>query len=116
MGSFFDPLFLEYGDGFKWKLTKAFTYRDDTGWFVVPEGFETDFASVPRFFWRLFPPTGKYGKAAVVHDFLYRTGKLTRRECDAVFYNAMKSLGVRFFTRWSMWGAVRLFGWAAYEG
>ena len=41
----------------------------------VPQGFETDFASVPRFFWRVVPPWGRYSPAAVVHDYLYSTGK-----------------------------------------
>jgi hypothetical protein len=36
----------------------------------VPVGYRTDFASIPRFFWRILPPAGRYGKAAVVHDWL----------------------------------------------
>lgn len=42
-------------------------------WFVVPKGFVTDFASVPEILQGLIPPTGRYGKAAVIHDYLYRT-------------------------------------------
>ncbi|TQE91889.1 MAG: DUF1353 domain-containing protein, partial [Spiribacter salinus] len=30
---------------------------------TVPKGYRTDFASVPRFFWRLIPPYGRYAKA-----------------------------------------------------
>lgn len=120
MGTFFDPLLLEFGDGREWKLIQAFRYWHDDGTlpgrsFTVPAGFETDFASVPRFFWRVFPPTGRYGKAAVLHDFLYRTGAVPRREADAIFFDAMKSLGVFFPTRWLMWLAVRVFGWTAYR-
>jgi hypothetical protein len=116
MGTFESPLFLEFGDGREWKLTQAFHYLHDDGRsFVVPAGFETDFASVPRFFWRLFPPAGRYGKAAVLHDFLYRTGAVTRRDADHIFFDAMRSLGVRFPTRWLMWLAVRMFGWFAYQ-
>jgi hypothetical protein len=36
----------------------------------VPRGFHTDFASTPRIFQNLFPPTGAWTKAAVVHDWL----------------------------------------------
>lgn len=39
---------------------------------VVPAGFKTDFASIPWGFRNLFPPIGKYSRAAVIHDFLYR--------------------------------------------
>lgn len=113
MGTFDTPLVLEFIDGRDWRLVHAFTY--DHGRFVVPAGFLTDFASVPRFFWRLFPPTGRYGKAAVLHDMLYRTGAVPRREADAIFFDAMRSLGVFLPTRWLMWLAVRLFGWTAYK-
>lgn len=37
---------------------------------VVPKGFETDFASTPRLLQSIFPATGAWTKAAVVHDFL----------------------------------------------
>jgi hypothetical protein len=116
MGTFTTPLFLEYGDGHDWKVTHAFPYEHDDGRvFTVPAGFETDFASVPRFFWRIFPPHGRYGKAAVLHDFLYRTGAVARRDADHIFFDAMHELGVRFFTRWTIWSAVRTFGWFAYR-
>ena len=36
----------------------------------VPKGFHTDFASTPRILQSLFPPTGAWTKAAVVHDWL----------------------------------------------
>src|SRR5690348_12260167 len=69
---FLDPLDLQYLDGRIWQLTTAFDYESAlAGLIRVPVGFVTDFASVPRFFWRVLPPTGRYGKAAVVHDYLY---------------------------------------------
>ena len=52
---------------------------------TAPAGFETDFASVPRLFWRIVPPWGRYSPAAVVHDFLYHTGLVTRAEADRIF-------------------------------
>lgn len=36
----------------------------------VPEGFVTDLASVPRAFWEIMRPEGRYAYAAVVHDYL----------------------------------------------
>lgn len=77
----------------------------------VSAGFTTDFASIPRFFWRVFPPAGKYGKAAIIHDFLYRfkTG-INRKDADYIFWLAMGELGVPDWKRWCIWKAVRLFG------
>jgi hypothetical protein len=60
---------------------------------LVPWGFVTDFASVPRVFWSIFPPIGKYGYPALFHDYVYWEQKLTRREADVVFRETMKELG-----------------------
>ncbi len=42
---------------------------------IVPEGFESDGASVPRLFWRIVcPPTDPHAvRAGVAHDYIYRT-------------------------------------------
>jgi len=93
-----------------YELLNDFTYSSSYLKVRVPAGFETDFASVPRFFWRWFPPAGKYSKASVVHDFLYVTRKTSRWMADAIFREAMKELDVPFLARWAMWLAVRVFG------
>ena len=110
------PLNLEYLDGRQWRVTSYFTYRHPSGTITVPAGFLTDFASVPRFFWRLFPPTGEYGLAAVVHDFLYaHPARRTRADVDSIFLDAMTDLGVGWWTRKTMYRAVRMFGQAAWN-
>ena len=94
------------------------TFRADLpGWrpVVVPGGFETDFASVPRILWAVIPPWGKYSAAAVAHDWLYHKGKFSRWTCDAFFREHMAQLGVRRGTRWLMWAGVRLGGWVAWR-
>lgn len=114
MSSFTTPLLLEYLDGRQFRLIAGFVYitelvRECSVY--VPAGFVTDFASIPRALWNLFPPMGRYGKAAVVHDFLYRCTDVDRATCDRVFLEAMETLGVGWFTRRTMWLAVRAFGW-----
>ena len=80
---------------------------------VVPIGYESDGASVPRFFWRyVFPPGDIHAmRAAFLHDYVYREHPKgwTKKKADKMFYNVMvedgclKSkarrayLGVRFF-------------------
>lgn len=73
----------------------------------VPTGYETDFASIPRFFWRILPPWGKHGRAAVVHDFLCQCSNCSRLVGDGIFYEAMKSLGVPAWRRIAMYLGVR---------
>lgn len=54
-------------DGRTWVLLDSFAYdvgrvgSGDT--ITVPAKFMTDFASVPRLFWTVFPPWGRYGNA-----------------------------------------------------
>lgn len=92
---------------------------------TVPAGATTDLASIPRFAWSLFPPDGPWLKAAVVHDFLYRSrgtcvlgdfwGRTrpeayTRSEADGILREAMKVVGVGAFARGVIWSAVRVGG------
>ena len=82
-------------NGMTARLTQPFRVRTGAGRIIeVPAGFETDFASVPRLFWRVVPPWGRYSPAAVVHDYLYHTGKVSRLAADRVFLELMAALGV----------------------
>lgn len=82
---------------------------------TVPIGFETDLASVPRFFWRIFPKSGRWNRAAVVHDYLYKTGMVSRSIADSIFLEAMGILEVGAISRYVMWAAVRSFGWCPWK-
>ena len=115
--SFDDRLILEYLDGRTWKLTESlgFLSKKFERRFAVPANFITDFASIPRIFWRLFPPTGKYGKAAVLHDYLYAHNGVTRSEADGVFLEAMEELEVGWLTRHTLHKAVRAGGWLPWK-
>lgn len=77
---------------------------------TVPDGFVTDFASTPRLFWRVFPPTGPWCEAAVVHDYLCGLKGCSRFLADAVFREAMYRLGVPIWRRVLMWWGVRVYG------
>jgi hypothetical protein len=75
----------------------------------VPKGFITDLASVPRPFWALLPPGGKYSKAAVVHDYMY-VYHYDKEYADKTFRDALKECGVGSIRRNIMYYAVKLFG------
>jgi hypothetical protein len=105
-------------DGKSWYLHKEFGYdvgsegSEET--IDVPIGFVTDFASVPRPLWWLIPRWGKYGNAAVIHDFCYWEQKYTRKRADEIFLEAMVVLEVGPVTRYVMYLAVSWFGWTAW--
>lgn len=105
-------------DGRTWYLWKQFSYdvgSEGSGETIsVPEGFLTDFASVPRPLWWLYPRWGRYGNAAVIHDFCYWQQQYQRKQADDIFLEAMGVLEVGSFTRYLFYLAARLFGWIAW--
>lgn len=123
MSSFTEPLEVSPFDDdmIRWVLTKQFTYEIGSigsgKKVVVPVGFVTDFATTWPFN-HILPRQGKYGKAAVIHDFLctYKTilvngdiVKITRKEGDKIFLEAMGVSGVNLFLRHLMYASVRLY-------
>lgn len=119
MGRFPDSLIITEADTQEstWAIVEPFRYIcNDGATITVPQGTTTDFASIPRLFWNLLSPMGKYGSAAVVHDYLYSTGLLSKVNADLIFLEGMKSLGVGWFTRTMMYKAVSWFGFAAWNG
>ena len=101
-------------DGIHWEVTEEFEYHigsEDSNEIIrVPKGFISDLASIPRIFWSLIGgPWGKYGYAAIVHDFLYHAQPCSRKEADRIFLEAMQVLGVNRFKRWIMYNMVRIF-------
>lgn len=119
--------------------------EDSTQVIHVPAGFVTDFASIPSpliviigmlaqlagYYWGIvwlvilgylvvfaaagMPRWGKYGKAAIIHDYLYSKKIFTRRITDAIFLEAMEILGVNYIESHAMYQAVRWFGWLAWK-
>jgi len=114
MSSFTSPLIVSpMPDGRTWKLFKAFKYhvgnRYSKNIISVPAGFVTDFASIPWFFWAVLPYWGRYGKASVIHDWLYQTHQVSRRMADLIFYEAMLVSGTQKWKAKIMHLAVRIF-------
>lgn len=96
----------------RWVLLKDLVYLP-TGE-RVKAGLETDFASIPRIFWPLLSPFGKYAKPAIFHDDGYERAldrsEQERKIIDNRFLEMMKASGVNWFTRNLIHRAVRDFG------
>lgn len=82
---------------------------------LVPVGFVTDFASVPRCLWSIFPPQDDYSRAAILHDYLYCIKVCSRFLADALFREAMRLLNVPRWKRVVMYYAVRFGGRSAWK-
>lgn len=78
--------------------------------FVIPKGFVTDFASVPKSMWNILPPLGLHNEGALLHDYLYDNRIGTRKQADDIFLNVMLSSGVKTHVAWIMYLGVRIGG------
>ena len=93
---------------------------------LVPKGFITDGASIPRVAWSIIGhPFSGFLDAAVIHDMLYATHNtradgsgfpVSKAEADALFYYILKDLGYTEMKCRAMYTAVKMFGrkgWSA---
>ena len=96
-----------YGEG-DWILLEDVVYVDSNGttW-TVPAGFHTDFASVPRLPFAYLLTGGTGHRAAVVHDYLCRTG-WDRKQADDLFLEMLRATKVNNVRSWVMWAGVRI--------
>lgn len=105
-----------------WKVITPFKFYvgdivDDV-WVYVYNGYYSDGASVPRWLWWFLPRWGKHGPAVVVHDLLCdrpiifdkgKPTKITQKQVDKIFLEAMEVCGVNRRQRYIVYYAVRIF-------
>lgn len=92
--------------------------RDNEHLIIIPKGFQTDFASVPRvpIVFMLYGDRAHH--ESTLHDYLYRTNSIpivTRAEADNYFKEAMISRGKSWGIYYPMYLGVRLGGGSAYH-
>lgn len=100
-----------------WIVAAPFAYESDVAKdiIVVPIGFHTDLASVPRLPLVYWLTGATANEAAVIHDYLYSTQAVSREIADAVLREASELIGVPAWRRQMMWAGVRLFGGSHWE-
>lgn len=117
-----DPFGHYLPDGVRFQIREDMVYAVGAEFsielIIVPDGFITDFASIPVPIQAIIPKSiGR--RAAILHDYLYFTqglsGKYSRKECDQIFLEALKVLGVRWTQRQVLYLGVRVGGWVAWN-
>lgn len=111
---FLTPLRLEKLEGKRWVVYEAFAVAVNAVNHVVPHGYITDLASVPRVPLAYLLAGGRAPKSAVLHDWLYTT-QAGKDYADEVFYWAMKAEKIPGWIASLMNYGVRAFGAPAYE-
>ncbi|ECP8719475.1 DUF1353 domain-containing protein [Campylobacter jejuni] len=84
---------------------------------VVPKGFKTDGASIPRLFWSLFPPfKSEYFSACVIHDYLCEKAKSRKdyKLADLALKEAMQKLKCSKFKCFVFYQACNAFHFLKY--
>jgi len=90
---------------------------------IVPAGFVSDGASIPWVAQWLIPKEGKWNRPAIVHDYLYQTGKIgdwiiNQRIADAIYLGLMECREVPAWNRKTQYRILRMFGniqWNKYR-
>jgi hypothetical protein len=95
-----------------WRLTSPLVYDSDAAGrvFVVPAGFETDFASVPRAMFAFVLCGDTAHAASALHDWLYTAHPVTRDVADTVLREAAIASGVPAWRAALLWAGVRVGG------
>lgn len=120
MGKFLSTLAVEQADPEKgtWRLIKPLTFHSIfAGILTVPEGFVTDFASVPRIP-IIFDLLGDKGQAAAtLHDWLYTAPHPleSRERADDVLKEALVAQGMDDTEASLMFLGVRIGGESHYD-
>jgi hypothetical protein len=115
------------GDGLDDVLLEELLYiKDDGTRLKAPIAGTTDGLSVPRCVQNIIPATGGDWFSGVLHDSAYRNqmqaysnntwmpANYTQEQADDLILEAMKSQGVGFVMRHTIYRALRMFGSHAY--
>ena len=97
-----------------WRLERNFRCDIDGRKVIVPAGFITNLASVPRLPFVYYLAGGRGVKAATLHDYLYHA-KEPRGWADAVFLQALRAEGEPEPIALAMYAAVKAGGGAHYD-
>ena len=108
-------LYVENVGKHTWRVYSDLVVSIDGHLLTVPQGFITDFASVPRLPFAYWIAGNRAHKSATVHDYLYAVKLVSRDAADDVFYYSMLAEGVKKWIAKAMWAAVRIGGKSRYE-
>ena len=98
--------------GYTYKTESELCFLVNKQILSVPAKFETDLASIPRWYWSIISPArSDLIESAIIHDYLYQCHtSFTRKEADDILYASLLNEGVDRFIAGKMYFAVRVFG------
>ena len=110
-----------------WEITKDFYFSLKGEEYVIPQGFEFDGASVPKFLAMWLSPTGVLLMGGLIHDYGYKYGTLLRSDRTSIGEKSQKWMdtlfrdicieqnGFKLLNYLAYW-ALRVGGFVAWNG
>lgn len=83
--------------------------------YVIPEGFITDLASIPKILQSVVKSDGELLESSIIHDYLYTYTNISRSLADEVFREAMTIYKVKRWKLYISYWTVRLFGGSRFD-
>lgn len=88
---------------YKFELVKDYFFYSNVfkTYIVIPKGYKTNGANIPRIFWSIYPPYKcEYLSAVVIHDYLCdkSLSKTDYEFADKIFKEALERLQVNIIT------------------
>lgn len=94
----------------KFELVEAYQYKN----ILVPKGYKTNGANIPRLFWCIFAPNSpEYLSAVILHDYLCDKEKYIL--ADNILFDAMSALGVKKWKIYLFYYSCRIYHKIKYK-
>lgn len=115
---YYDAPCIKPHDNYNFKLCHMMITSIDGEITIIPKNFQTDLASLPRWYWPVVAPSYTPIIApSILHDYLYRCpNNLTRNEVDDIFFYALLRNGASKYLAYKMYYGVRIFGNKYFNG
>ena len=110
-----------------WEVADDWAFKIGSTWYVIPQGFVFDGASIPKFLHTWLSPTGVLLMGGLVHDYAYKyatllksgkkktMGNIDQKKADEIFRDInIEQNGFHFLNYLAYW-ALRIGGFVAWN-
>jgi len=110
-----------------WEVADDWAFKIGSTWYVIPQGFVFDGASIPKFLHTWLSPTGVLLMGGLVHDYAYKyatllksgkkktMGTITQKKADEIFRDInIEQNGFHLLNKLAYW-ALRIGGFVAWN-
>ena len=110
-----------------WEVADDWAFKINGQWYIIPQGFVFDGASIPKFLHTWLSPTGVLLMGGLVHDYAYKyatllksgkkktMGTITQKKADEIFRDInIEQNGFHLLNKLAYW-ALRIGGCVAWN-